>query len=537
MRAFEFLLESKNLLNEGKTMAQAELKKGKGKYIKTIIDAIENGRSLNFAGKKGIVSGIVQNSNAVVAELNAILANAEGESSLTFSRDPSKISLTVESENGDIFETTVSKIIKDEASKGEFTFNLGNVAEAIMGSAMTAKFEKQGSRISVQEAMAVGQRLFEAGDILQSSAGKDQLTFKMTLPARDAKAFFAFLGKGDQSLKDLEVSDEKIKELEKMFNDAVAYVNESPRAKAAVDKAAADPAENRVDVLSDGGNPEKQNITKVDLEILFDGRKINLISLKAGAVKQIGQESGAEFETLERFFKTTIGFGLPNTMKNNFRPKDDPNYKEYNYQFAFPKAYDHIYNELKSHVSGDSSYKEYSLVQSVYNGIHYHGTRGEEGVILVVLSPGAKQAYQELTLGKPLLDELQNYDLDVSKKTDGKNYIIEVYGIAKTAEAKKLDAKARLVQFRSYKQENAVRNAVEIGPLLKDLADLQKLDKKKTTEKELPAIKPAEKSQEIPQKNTDELQQLKKNAGLKPANKLSTTSAEPVPQQEPITKV
>jgi len=44
MRAFEFLTESKSYLIEGKTMAQAELKKGNGKYIKTIVDAIENGR-------------------------------------------------------------------------------------------------------------------------------------------------------------------------------------------------------------------------------------------------------------------------------------------------------------------------------------------------------------------------------------------------------------------------------------------------------------------------------------------------------------
>jgi hypothetical protein len=504
MRAFEFLTESSLVVNEGKTMAQAELKKGNGKYIKTIIDAIENSRSLNFVNKAGAVSGTVKNSNAVVAELNAILANAQGQGNLVFSRDPSKILLQVETEDGDNIETSISKIIKDELSKGEFTFNLGNVAEAIMGSAMTAKFEKQGKTISLQDAKSVGQRLFDAGETLESRAGKDQLTFKMSLPSRDARAFFAFLGKGEQTLQDLEVGPEKIKELEKMFNDAVSYVNESPRAKAAIDKAAADPAENRVDVLSDGGNPEKQNITKVDLEIIFDGRKINLISLKAGSVKQIGQESGAEFETLERFFKSTIGFGLPNSMKENFRPKEDPNYKEYNYTYAFPKAYDHIYNELKSHVSGDNSRKEYSLVQSVYNGIHYHGTRGEEGVILVVLSPGAKQAYQELTLGKSLLEELQNYDLDVIKKTDGKNYIIEVYGIAKTAEARKLDAKARLVQFRSYKQENAVRNAVEIGPLLKDLADLQKMDKRRSAQP--PAPQPAQ-----PQ---DELNSLKKNAGM-----------------------
>ncbi len=515
MRAFEFLTEKT-------MMTGAQLSKGQGKYIKSIIDAISNGLELNFTVGKDEFTGRVKNSQGVVADLQALVANAEElpNKELKFRSDPGAIKIDIETDDGEIIQGRVSQIVKDEKSKGAFTFNLGNVAEAIMGSAMTSKFEKLGGNITVDDAKNVGIRLFDSNGFIESKAGKDSLTFKMTVPGPDAKAFYAFLGKG-ATLKELGVDAKKIKSIEKMYADAVSYVNSSPRATAAVDKAKADPHENKVEVLSDGGNAEKQSITKVDLEIIYDGTKVNLISLKAGAVKQIGQESGAEFETLERFFKTTVGFGLPGSMAQMFKPKTDPEYKEYNYTYAFPKAYDHMYNELKSHVTGDSTHKEYSLVQSIYNGINYHGTRGEEGVILVILNPSAKEAYKELSFGKPLLDALNDYNLEVTKKTDGKNYIIEVYGIAKTAEAKKLDSKAMLIQFRSYKQAKAVRNAVEIGPLLKDLADLQKLDKKKPKD---------EVKLEAPPAPKDEIQSLKKNAGI-PAQPAAQTPQQPATQQ------
>lgn len=513
MRAFEFLTE-KTL------MTGAQLSKGQGKYIRSIIDAISNGIELNFTVGKDEIIGRVKNSQGVVADLQALLANAEElpNKELKFRSDPGSIKIDIETDDGDTIQGRISQIVKDEKSKGAFSFNLGNVAEAIMGSALTAKFEKLGGNISVDDVKNVGIRLFNSNGFIDSKAGKDILTFKMTVPSPDAKAFYAFLGKG-ATFKELGVAAKKIKAIEKMYEDAAAYVNNSPRATAAVDKAKDDPQENKVEVLSDGGNAEKQSITKVDLEIIYDGTRVNLISLKAGSVKQIGQESGAEFETLERFFKTTVGFGLPNSMAQTFKPKTDLEYKEYNYTYAFPKAYDHIYNELKSHVTGDSSYKEYSLVQSIYNGINYHGTRGEEGVILVILNPSAKEAYKELSFGKPLLDALGDYDLDVVKKTDGKNYIIEVFGLAKTAEAKKLDSKAMLIQFRSYKQAKAVRNAVEIGPLLKNLADLQNLDKRQPTQDIKKKVNPQLSA------TPDELSSLKKNAGISaPANSAAQTN-------------
>jgi len=518
--------EFNSLVSEGSApsmMTLAQLEKGNGKYIDSIVDAISRETNLNFYIKKEYYSGVIRNAENVADEILSAY-------------DPSKVEFEFVTADGEVMQARVSQIIKDEASKGAFTFNLGNVAEAIMGSAMTAKFEKEGGKVTADDIKDVGIRLFQNEGKLVSQSGKDSLSFTMTVPSRDKKALASFLGMSDSTLEELGVSDEKIKDIERMYRDAASYVNNSKRAQAAVDKAAADPNENNVEVLSDGGNAEKQSITKVDLEILYDGQKLNLISLKAGNVKQIGQESGAEFGTLSRFFNTTVGIELPQEMENDFLPKTNPNYRDYNYSFSFPKAYEHVYKILTNHLRGDEPMAEYDIVKAVYDGINYHGTRGEQGVILLVLSPNAKQAYNELTLGQPLLDELVNYDLEVNLKNEGKNYIIEVFGIAKTEKARKLDNKSRLVQFRSYKQETAVRNAVEIGDLLKDLADLEKIDARKAQQP--PKQQPPKQPPKVKEPENDELDQVKKLAGVKPnqnSNRApgTTQSVEPIENEPP----
>jgi len=525
MRFREFRTLSIDEAKKPPTMTLSQLNKGEGKYIHSIMTALDSDTTLNFFMKGEIFSGKVKDAELIADELEKVYNDVD------YMEDPSKIPIIVQTEDGEDIKAFIGNIIKDEISKGAFTFNLGNIAEAIMGSAMTAKFEKEGGQVTAEEVKEVGRRLFESQGRLVSTSGKDNLSFTMTVPTRDAKALSAFLGTGEQSLKELGVDDDKIKEIEKLYQNAATYVNTSKRAQAAVDKAAADPNENNVEVLSDGGNAEKQSITKVDLEILYDGQKINLISLKAGAVKQIGQESGAEFATLDRFFQTSVGFGLPQEMANDFLPKTDPKYKDYNYHYGFPNAYRHIYNTIKEHVDGINPMEEYNIVESVYKGINYHGTRNEQGVILLVLSPDAKKAYYELTLGDDLLNELQNYDLDVALKAEGKNYIIEVYGIAKTDKARQLGPKSKLIQLRSLKQENAVRNVLEIGPLLKDLADLEKLDAKK--DQKLKAQPSEQPIIQAPPKPNDELDQVKKLAGIKKPTKNSnripgtTTSLEP----------
>jgi len=440
-----------------------------GRYLDAIANGISNGTEFNFYINKEETSGVIQNRE--VANL------------IHTSDNPSKLPITVKTADGNTYDITISNMIKDEVSKGVLQVNMGNIAEAVLGSAMTALFAKDGATVSEKDIITVGKSIANNGSYDTVTPGRDNLKFTLTIPKADQKAFNAYVLNGDQGLKDLDLTDDKIATFKQHFKDAAEFANKSPRARAALNKAD-DTGENNIEVLSDGGNSEKQKTTKVDLEIVYDGTKVNLISLKAGSVKQFGQESGANFETLERFFKSMIGFGLPNSMESNFKPMTDEEYRSYNFTQAFPLAYKHIFKELKSHTVGDNTRKEYSLVKQVYDGIKYHATKDEVGVTLVVLSPSKKKAYTELGFGQELMSALEQYDFDVELK-EGKNYTIEIYANAKTAEARKLNKKSLLVQLRSYKQKDAIRNVIEMGDLLKDLADLEKLDKA-TAEKPKP---------------------------------------------------
>jgi hypothetical protein len=119
---------------------------------------------------------------------------------------------------------------------------------------------------------------------------------------------------------------------------------------------------------------------------------------------------------------------------------------------------------------------------------------------------------------------------------EGATYKLLVYGYPKTEKAKRVqNDKSLFVQLRSYVQDTAARNVVEIGGLLKNLTDISKLENTASTELPEPTIsapaqavaKPAAvkatpiaqtttdaDQQSVEPETTDELTQVKKNAGI-----------------------
>jgi hypothetical protein len=200
------------------------------------------------------------------------------------------------------------------------------------------------------------------------------------------------------------------------------------------------------------------------------------------------------------------------------------------------KAYNYIYKEIKRKLAGSDDSEEYDFVTTVTKGVVHHATLGEE-IRLVIISPSAKKAYTELEFGPALYEALQNYDLVPVLNMEGANYKLLVYGYPKTEKAKRVkNDKSLFVQLRSYVQDTAARNVVEIGGLLKNLTDVSKLENTASTELPEPTITAPVKSvanpvpakekpvvpapevvtqpQPVEQEPTDELAQVKKNAGI-----------------------
>jgi len=410
---------------------------------------------------------------------------------------------------------TPNKIWKTEAATGSMSINKGDAAEAILGAAITAKFRAGGRSVSKTDVVNILKEVVAKGlysgttDYQTAGVEDDDFSFTLTLNSQSMKSLRLWIQEDDPlaSPKDFKIVEEgvdpaTIKSLQKSISDAAEYANSNKRAMVAVDKAKADPGKNEVQVISDGGDATQQSSTKVDLKITYDGQATRLLSLKSGTVKQFGQISGAEWSVVSDFFESVLKFRLPDSMKNEFGFKDssDPDYKEYNYgQGPFAKLYSEMAKQAQAYTQDDNVKKEYNLVKNVYDGINFHATRGEEGVTLVILSPSAKLAYKELAFDSRLLAALELYDLQVIKEPGLSNHRISIVGNLKSEEAvqalgkdgaAKLNGKSILVQLRTALSGGAIRNLVEMGELLKDLANVEKLDAAATTQQSTDQEKP-----------------------------------------------
>lgn len=572
MRINEIVALNPAALNEG-MMKYPEWRKDKyaNPFIDRIIDREED--PINFTKDGEDYTGIVRSTkeNIKMARYLQSVLNSSGDAKL-LSTIKFDVELLDDDDNptGQMEQVGLQEIAKDELMTGELRVNLGNIAELVLGCAVTAKYEKQKAEVEFSDVVGVAIRLAKGNGSVTAEAGKDILNFSASVPSADKKAFAAYVGEDPKgrTLKDFGIKPAVTKGIEQHIKSAVTYVNTSPRVLIAVDKAAADPNKNEVEIKSDGGNAENQKTTKVDLKITInpgpDGQplRLNLLSIKAGNVGQFGQVSGYEFEKLNNFFQDSVGISLSGggidstgrpkkgtveaafgkfdtSLKGKDRTANREQVREINYTSGFTKAYDEVEKALTRMAKAD----QLGLIQQVYDGMLYHATRKEEGVEMVILSPNAKQAFAELTFGPELKSALDDYNLQVQRGSSEKMHIIQIYGYPKTTKVKKAmgSSKELLVQYRSYAQKSAVRNIIEMGNLLKELADWQKIEARKAgkpvvmpepaatapttapSPAELPSrmtsIAPAATTIQSPERDetdteSDEINRIRKNAGI-----------------------
>ena len=432
------------------------------KFHGKIINPIEVGKMIQRASKNSTL-------NSVTFSVRVIEVDEDGKETPT-----EKI----------IDNVRLNNIFKDEKITGTLTnINLGDVTEMILGCAVAAKFEKQDAMVTENDIVIMGQRLAEGKGILQTTAGKDQLQFKVTVPFKAKKVFFAYVGRDsrNKNLDDYGVTEKTINTIASRVKSAAEYANKSKRIVSAIEEARNDPRENRVDVVSEGGDKESQTSTKVDLKILIDGREVGqrLLSVKAGNVAQFGQVGGFNFANINEFFTSTLGISLPETLRKYFydipkNTRDVDDEKIYNYENGIPRAYDFALRQTKSKANTD----EIGLLKDVYQGLMFHLTRHEPGVEMVILEPTGKKAFSELSFGpefKQALDQLKIYVVELG----GDNPGIGIYGFPQGSVAKRYiptnrDADSKLVELRSQQTKTLnVRNRIGMGNLLKNIADIE----------------------------------------------------------------
>jgi hypothetical protein len=513
MRAKDFL--SSIILSEGMmtypNWSKHDAKKG-FYYFQPFVEGILSGQVYAFQYNGENFNGIIQNPKALKRQMMKALNGEIEFKDIIFTV---KVLDDEGEPTGEIVDGVhLNQIYKDEKIKGTLNPNMGNVSEIILGCAVTAKFEKMGQEITANDVLSMGLRLADSGGVVNSKAGKDVVTFTVkTVPFLDKKTFFVYVGKyPGKTLSDFNMPPAKVAELENAINSAVAYANHSKRVLAALQTAQQDPGKNIVDVISDGGEKENQNTTKVDLKILVDGKNAvkNLLSLKAGNVKQFGQVGGSNFVNLDEFFRTTVGVPLSEVVKKKFKEipagtRNTGDLKQRNFDVAFSAAYKEVNKAIKIMAATDQK----TLVKNVYNGLMYHLTKNEAGVEMVILSPNAKKAFQELSFGPEFQKAINQLHLTVEINFTDKAYWMFIYGFPATEFSKKSigTAKHKLVELWSvYNPKTGVmRNRVGMGNLLKDIADLENIiehqPQQPVPKAKLPAVKSVPQARP-PQQNT-----------------------------------
>jgi len=362
----------------------------------------------------------------------------------------------------------LTQIQKTTDYKGGKPFNSGDVSEGLLGAAVAARFISRdkditdGDILKVLKDLGEGTKVGKTGNNLSGSTrGKS---------ANDSVEFKLALNQANYKMLQIVANDpaNMHPDIRKMINSAVIFANTNAGVLASVDKIVDDTDANQVVVSSDGVS--EQSGTKADLFLSIDGTTVNLLSLKAGDVKQFGQVSGYNFRAIQQFFEQTFGASIPDSLRT--AEEGDARAGFQDIQAAYQEAADDISGEL----AGQRPKREADFVERLYKGIAYHATRNDSGVTMVILNTGAIPGYKELGFGTELDQAMRQVDLDVELATKENSSVLQIFG------TKEDGTRSQLLQMRSnYQIESGtpyVRNRVEMGPLLKEIALIEKEEQK-----------------------------------------------------------
>jgi len=388
-------------------------------------------------------------------------------------------------------------------------WNDGEVAETFLGVALFVRFKSK-KEITADQVYSEFKKLKPApgGFMVKGKRGNNPVEMiAVNKPANN------------QAIKEIATDLNKFKkeypgkadELLALIDASVAYVNQSSKVTEAIAKADNEPNADKVIIKTDGVSD--QSGTKADLQLNV-GDYERLLSLKANYVKQFGQDTGARFEVIKTFFGRFIPDVNVSSLESQWPPMDTADLKNYRAQGIAMDKFKQVYSLVSQAYTTASDTlnskladpaKASDVVTDLYKGIIHHAQGSETKQVVVVLNPSANKAWAELEFGESLEKSLAAFRLEtkltLAGQGDKDNHILQIFGrplnsIAAVAmdnsinsdeqalkalkvakkRAPKVDPEL-LFQLRSYLQEAGptLRNIVEMGPLLKDITEVQQI--------------------------------------------------------------
>jgi hypothetical protein len=331
--------------------------------------------------------------------------------------------------------------------------NRGEIAEGILGAAMFSKFTK---RAPAEEIAQVTEQDIERVLNSLKSSGTD--TYETVV--QDADNQHADTVRFELVLKTKPYQDlmdpGKREALKNEFASAAAYVN-TPMAERYSRYFYLNGRADEINIIANGAASE--TTSKVDVFVQVNGRRLKLnASLKVGGVKQFGQVGGSETGSMIKLWSY---FGVDATpyikQFEKKRKKDQFEALEYMYRS--------IAEQLAGELEGDNDTEEAKFVNNVAKAVTFFATLGDSNVELVDFSKGGFKILRF----KNLVEKMRTVNLTASyKEAKGRPEI----GIHDVANPKRELISVR-VKIENKKDGPYVRNIVEKGPLLEEIAKVQ----------------------------------------------------------------
>ena len=339
--------------------------------------------------------------------------------------------------------------------------NRGEIAEGILGAAMFAKFTKRAPREEIAQVTVQ-----DIERILAQLNPKEKDVYSVTVNDADNRhadtiTFDLFLKtKPYQDLMDLK----KREALKQEFASAAAYVN-TPNAERYSRYFYINGKTDSIEIIANGALAEKSS--KVDVFVQVNGRRLRLnTSLKVGGVKQFGQVGGSEMASMIKLWRY-FGVDVAPMAKKFEKMRDQDQFQALEYMYR------NIADQLSRELRGNNDKTEASFVVKVADAVSYFATLGEKNVELVDFSKGGFKILRF----NDLVQKLRSVNLTATYKEDKGRPEIGIHDVSNP----KRELVSVRVKIENKKDGPYVRNIIEKGPLLEELATVQKSEWKPAT--------------------------------------------------------
>lgn len=294
-------------------------------------------------------------------------------------------------------ETTDPKkqfILIKQLDKPNIKYNLGDMAEGVVGAAITARFIYKNRDINAQLVYGVLRSLSKMGT--KNYPGKKGKFVERVFKSANANPkimddVHCYISLAEVNMNAL-LDRSKETTLKEYIDSAVRYAN-SDHIKKWSKLVYENNRYDKIEVRSDGLGGQKT--TKVDVEVKITDNKGQLmpvdikVSLKAGDVKQFGQVAGAEFSKQEDLWDRLFGYKtVIKSLKVNYEKLMFENKKP---EEAVLLVYQKINNQLKKDLSGNQSE---TILKKMSEAIKYFATLNEDYVSLVQVGGGKAKVYK-----------------------------------------------------------------------------------------------------------------------------------------------